>query len=178
MLVLADPAAASDAVAIAGIVGTLLGSVITGLLGLITRRQQRAHEDLTRFHETRLSAYTEFSGACNKAVAGARMGISLRTEDFEGLHRSFETIRLIASPRVFFVATKVHGTTISLMRTPTPTDADAKYMSWNLEMATFGNAVRDEMGIGSLASRPSPWSRLLKRASARLNKRSSASGAD
>ena len=98
----------TDWTAVAGILGTLAGA---GLGSWITyRTQYRAfkHQDKTRFHEHRLSAYAQYNGAANGVIAefilSGRVGLEHRWKAVS----NFETLRLIASAPVIEAATVVH----------------------------------------------------------------------
>ncbi len=141
--------AAPDVVAIAGIVGTLVGTVVGALVGaLVTwkvQQRQFAHEDRTRFHDIRLAVYAEFNDACDKVTAAAHAGAQA-PHDLARVARSYETLRLVASERVWAPAREVQATITKLASAPA-SDFAALERELTSQQRELSYAIRRELGV-------------------------------
>jgi len=136
-------AAGVDIVAIAGIVGTLLGTILGAVITWKVQQRQFAHEDSTRFHDRRLAVYAEFTDACPKVVAERLAGTPF-LQDQARLIVSFETLRLVATAPVAQAATQVHGIVHQVIQSPNP---QALVPQFNINMALLGTGMRAELGV-------------------------------
>lgn len=148
VIVALQQATVQGIVAIAGIVGTLVGALIGAGVTLWVQKNQREHEDRTRFHAERLKNYAEFTDACQKVMAAVTLGHGLG-DTFGTLTRSFETVRLIASAPVRDAANLVHtivgrstSSVVGVPVRPQPMPAD-----FNPAMRALLEAMRAEMSV-------------------------------
>jgi hypothetical protein len=85
------------------IIGVVVGAFLTYLFGALARRRQEKREDRTRWYETRLKAYSEYTAlVLNLRVAIRTRGVSKEElDDFsKQLMAATAAMRLVASPRV------------------------------------------------------------------------------
>jgi hypothetical protein len=85
------------------VIGVIVGAFLTYLFGALTRRRQEKREDETRWYETRLKAYSEFTAlVLNLRVATRTREVSKEElNDFaKQLMAATAAMRLVASPRV------------------------------------------------------------------------------
>lgn len=79
-------------IAIAGIAGTLLATIVGAVSAVWIQRRQLEHEDRTRLHDRRLAAYADFNDACNRMMSSLTEVPEVETEE-----RSSQTIKLSPS---------------------------------------------------------------------------------
>ena len=100
------------AIALVGVIGTLLGTVLGWLLNRQSIKTQREHEDRTRFHELRLSLYSQmllasdtvtqtawqwkFAGA-NDTGDGGLDWAAVDSDERSRVESALETVRRLAS---------------------------------------------------------------------------------
>jgi hypothetical protein len=133
-------------IAIAGIAGTLLGTVVGAASAAWIQRRQLEHEDRTRFHEQRLAAYADFNDACNRVASALVSKQSVATEDMARFVRGFETVRLVASKPVRDAAGSVHTSLGKSLRGETALTNES-YAEFNNRVAALCIAMRAETGI-------------------------------
>ena len=136
-----------DVVAVVGILGTLAGAGIGAGVALWVQGRQLSHENLTRFHDRRLSVYAEFNGACNKLISA--LASSAPPADATIFLQSSETLRLIASEPVMEAATRVHNTVTAARAAHTQPNVEM----FNAQMAALCTAMRAEVGVASNSMR-------------------------
>jgi hypothetical protein len=151
---LADGAGSSILIAIAGILGTLLGTALGVFVTWRIQKRQLEHEDETRFHDRRLSIYADFNYACNALIASLGTNSST-TEDMGTFLRTWETLRLIASPRVVVAATPVHTDVMNGMLGQV-SDLQSFREKFNQDMVGLLNAIREEIGVGKISQGTAP----------------------
>lgn len=135
-----------DLVAIAGIIGTLFGTIVGALVTLWVQKKQHEQEDRTRFHERRLAIYADFNHACNSVMAALGVGIRVDAIDMAKFLQSFETVRLVASQSVSDAATQVHTTVGEALRGRLQPNGQM-FPTFNNEIATLCARMRTEVGI-------------------------------
>ena len=140
----------TDVVAIAGILGTLVGAALGAFVTWKIQQLQLKHENETRFHEHRLATYAEFTAAANLIMAGLPFGADV-AEHRKTAIRSWETLRIIASAPVINAAALVHAD-LALESRGGIQDVTAFTKSYNLHVAHLMNAIRAELGVGSFLS--------------------------
>jgi hypothetical protein len=89
MIAVADPCGGSNA--LIAVAGTLLGSLLTGTMGFVSRRGQHQYEDATRFEEIRVP-YAEFLDKSGKVAVLARSNSPVPDDLWEVVDHSFQTI--------------------------------------------------------------------------------------
>src|SRR6267154_12304 len=128
-----------DIVAIAGIVGTLLGAILGAAITWKVQQRQFAHEDRTRFHDRRLAVYAEFNEACDRVTADAHAGAA-------DVHHLYQALRLIASEQVWAPARAVQATIAKLASAPAAEFATLEQALTNQQRELSG-AIRRELGV-------------------------------
>src|SRR6267154_3165099 len=134
-----------DVVAIAGIVGTLLGAILGAAITWKVQQRQFAHEDRTRFHDRRLAVYAEFNEACDRVTADAHAGAA-DVHHLDQVLRSYQTLRLIASEQVWAPARAVQATIAKLASAPAAEFATLEQALTNQQRELSG-AIRRELGV-------------------------------
>jgi len=135
-----------DFVAVAGILGTLLGTAIGALVTWKIQERQLLHEDKTRFHDRRLTVYAAFNTACNNIIASFAVDQSFSEIHLPAMFQNFEILRLIASEPVCDVANRVHALVGQAMRSNISQSSDL-VSSFNKEMSNLCLAIRKEVGV-------------------------------
>ena len=130
---------------IAGIVGTLLGALGGALVAWWNQLRHLEHEDRTRFHEERLAVYAKFNAACNGMVSAIQTHAQFASQQ-RAVIRSFETVRLIVSPPVAGVASRVNAICAAFSTAP-PASHAALAAQFNSEVAALCTEMRKELGI-------------------------------
>ena len=142
-----------DVAAIAGIVGTLLGTALGALVAWRIQQSQIKHEDETRFHDRRLAVYAEYNDACGKVFASRLATGAHSLENMARVLTAYETLRLVASKPVAVAAMQVHSIVVQLA-VPTLSNgqaaAGALSPQFNSSLAALGNAMRTELGIANV----------------------------
>ena len=131
-----------------GILGTLAGVIVGAYGSWKIQERQLEHENRSRFHDLRLAAYAEFSGAVNLVVATAEVSDE---HDLKATGRIIETmdkITLIASTEVNQKATVVHAHVRQII---SATEKKAKAIELKnqivKDLAAFNHAARKELDI-------------------------------
>jgi hypothetical protein len=138
-----------DWVAIAGIIGTLLG---TGLGAYVTWKIQKAqlvHEDRTRFHDRRLIVYSDYTSSCNKIFSAHATKTHASEKDLDQFLQSTELLRLIASDQVFNKAIVLHSI-ITRINKEDVVHSEALAAEFNSGMADLAIAIRKEIGVAKI----------------------------
>jgi hypothetical protein len=139
------PSMAHDYVALAGIAGTLLGTALGAFVTWKIQKYQLEHEDRTRFHDRRLTVYADFNDACQQTVGAIQAGLPF--DQFQGdVVKTFEMLRLVASPVVFARARDVHGS-VGAITDGQPSNRPMLLVSYNAQMVALVNAMRTEIGV-------------------------------
>jgi hypothetical protein len=134
------------------LVGVALGAGLTYGFGALNRRHQEKREDRTRWYETRLKAYAEFTQTVSDAALLMYPSTTSYAEKKEArertsaeLRRVVSTIRLVGSPEVVNQAEKLFqaasGELSDGFRGP-PFD----WKIWGEWLGKFGAAARKDLG--------------------------------
>jgi len=134
-----------DVVAVAGIVGTLLGTIIGAIITWQIQRWQFEHEDETRFHDRRLTVYAEFNDACDKVSSTVLSG-GVPAPHMATAVRAYEMLRLVASRPVRDAAGPVQTAAFALIKAPVG-NRNPQMAAYNTAMATLVNVMRAELGV-------------------------------
>jgi len=137
-----------DFTAITGILGTLLGAALGAFVTWKIQRDQLARQDRTRFHDRRLSVYTDFNYTCNHIFGALGSHQLASATDIDKLLQTFEILRLIASDHVAKTATVVFNTATHAIQANVPA-AQEQVDIFNQQMATLVIAIRNEVGLGT-----------------------------
>jgi hypothetical protein len=137
-----------DIVAIFGIIGTLAGTLVGTGATLWIQTTQRRYQDRTRFHERRLNIYADFTGACNVLIGNLDNPATQFDEKLGGVVRTYELVRLVASPPVWAAAMRVHSSILTIIKTRSKV-GDEDWVRFNAEMAALCNAIRTELGTAT-----------------------------
>ena len=143
--------ASVDWVAIAGIAGTLIGTIVGSWTTWRIQRGQQEHDDRTRFHERRLTVYADFTDSANKVVSAVTSKQTLPLDEIRRVVGTWELLRLVASPAVIGAAMPVHGAIGDAVNGRVK-DVQAYADKFNTDVATLLNAMRAEIGVKRLGA--------------------------
>jgi hypothetical protein len=133
-------------IAIAGIAGTLLGTIAGVVSAVWIQQRQLQHEDRTRFHAQRLATYADFNDACNRMISSLVLAGPVPAEDAARFIRAFETVRLISSKAVWDAAASVHAAVGAAWRGEV-TPVDGTFPEFNTRVAKLCVVMRAETGV-------------------------------
>jgi phage-related tail fiber protein len=138
-----------DLVAIAGIVGTLLGTALGSFVTWKIQARQLAHADRTRFHERRLAVYAEFTNAANQIVASIKVGSVVDVSAMRKQIESYDLLRLVATGTVKNAADAVYNAVLQVQRAGNPTP-DTVFQQFNTQVYNFITKAREEIGVDKM----------------------------
>lgn len=133
-------------IAIAGIVGTLLGTIAGVASAVWIQHRQLQHEERTRFHDQRLATYADFNDACNRMISSLALARPVSAEDAARFVRAFETVRLISSKAVWDAAASVHAAVGAAWRGEVA-PVGGTFPEFDARVATLCTAMRAETGV-------------------------------
>ena len=136
-----------DWVAIAGIIGTLLGTALGAYVTWRIQKSQIEHEDKVRFHDRRLAIYADFVEASNNAIAKHQAGMD-SIEDVRIVARLWESFRLIASEEVVNAAIPVHSAIVEV-NSKTIANLAEFLNTFNVHIVKLLAVMRAEIGTDS-----------------------------
>jgi hypothetical protein len=130
------------------IIGVVVGACLTYLFGALSRRRQEKREekreDRTRWYETRLKAYSEYTAlVLNLRVAIRTRGVSKEELDefSKQLTAATAAMRLVASPRVLKQSEDFVHVTEAITKRESITEGELFKA-----LAKFEAAARDDLG--------------------------------
>jgi len=133
------------AIAVAGIVGTLLGTVVGGVSAWLIQRQQLAHAERVRFHDKRLAEYANFARQSQALVNAVRDRTPLNLAAYETAQ---ELVLLLGRARLLQDVLKVQeGIRLVRRASDEPDEKNAAIESYNAARQGFLLTAREELGI-------------------------------
>ena len=134
-------------IAIAGIMGTLLGVVIGSIMSWRIHKKSVQHADKTRFHDRKLQIFTEFISTGNLLISSYAVTGKVNTEDQLLLSQRLSTITLMASQPVSEAAARTCSILIEAVNGE-QVDRNEQQRQFNEAMATTILRMKTELGSG------------------------------
>ncbi len=135
---------------IAGIIGTLLGATIGACVAIKIQKNQLKHDDETRFHEHRLTVYTNFNTACNRMFSLCWGGQPCTEVEILNAAHGLEALRLVASKPVEKQLFTLIDALIEIYKNRTQQNADILREQFGKRMELLLAAMKTEIGVVGL----------------------------
>ena len=139
---------AQNVIAIAGIVGTLLGVAIGSIMSWWIHRKSIQHADKTRFHERKLETFAQFLSTGNLLISSYAVTGKVNADGQMLLSQQLYTITLMASQPVFEAATKTCSILVEVAKGE-HADKNEQQKRFSEAMETTISRMRTELGSES-----------------------------
>jgi hypothetical protein len=137
---------ALDYSALAGVIGALMGAGLGSYATYKVQERLLRHTDATRFHDRRLTIYSDFMATANQLMAEWQVG-QLSSVDLHHANMvAFEQLRLVGGESVTKAAVEVSAHLHQALHGDQQQARQATVLPFSVAMAHLVRAMRSELG--------------------------------